>query len=67
MSKDELIAKQQIQIEEQKEKINNLEEVEKRIHSHIYCCSGPLNGNLLGYSGTQMVTFEEIAKELISV
>lgn len=66
MSKDELITKQQLQIEEMKQKIKDMEGAKRIALSHIYCIGGPLNDNRLGYSKPQMVTFARIAEELES-
>jgi len=67
MRTEELVTKQQLQIEEQKQEIADLREAIRMAKCHIYCIGGPLNDNRLGYSKTQMVTFAEIAQELNAV
>jgi hypothetical protein len=64
MTKDELIAKQQIEIEELNEENQSFRKARGRALGHIYCIGGPLNDNKLGYSKAQMVTFARIAEEL---
>ena len=66
MTTEELITKQQLQIEEMKEQIQNFKKAKGMVLSHIYCIGGPLNDNRLGYSKPQMVTFARIAEELES-
>lgn len=66
MSKEELITKQQIRIEELEEENQNFRKARGMALGHIYCIGGPLNDNKLGYSKPQMVTFALIARELES-
>jgi len=65
MTPVELIAKQQIEIEELKIEVAEYVESHKNIHMIIYCIGGPLNDNKLMYSHKQMSPFFEISNELI--
>ena len=51
----ELIAKQQIQIEEQKEQLNELFESMRKIDNALFCIGGPLNDNKLQFNHKQKV------------
>ena len=57
MTKDELIAKQQIEIEELQRSNAELIEDRERVHRILYCIGGPLNDNKLQYSKEQLMTF----------
>lgn len=61
MTEQELIGKQQLQIEEMKEALKNCEEAFRKIRGVIYCVSGPLNDNKLKYTPKQMNDFFQIA------
>jgi len=60
MTKDELIANQQIEIEELKQKSISFVKAKEKIHSILYCIGGPLNDNKLLYSREQLLTFIQI-------
>jgi len=62
MTKDELIAKQQIEIEELRQKISEHKKIFKNIRGIIYGIGGPLNDNKLGYTRPQMKIFWDIMK-----
>lgn len=64
MNDDELIARQARQIAELEEENEDLTSRIEKAMLHIYCVSGPLNDNKLGYSKEQLVTFQNIADEL---
>jgi len=62
MTKDELIAKQQLDIESMKEQIKAYKESEDDIYNIIYCIGGPLNDNIDGYTMKQLGNFAKIAQ-----
>jgi len=64
MTKEELITKQQLEIEALKEKIKIADDCRKKIFSVLYSTEGPLNDNILGYSKEQMEPFMEISEIL---
>jgi len=64
MTKDELITKQALKIEELEEEVRLRKEAELTIHRIIYCIGGPLNDNKLGYSRPQLKIFADIVNEL---
>ena len=64
MTDAELIARQAKQLEELRDEAADLKERISKARKHIYCCAGPLNGNLMGYTKAQMVTSAQIAEEL---
>ncbi len=64
MTNAELIARQAKQLEELRDEVADLKERISKARMHIYCCAGPLNGNLMGYTKAQMVTFARISEEL---
>ena len=65
MNKDELIAKQQLEIEELNLAVKQYKEAEESIYNIIYCIGGPLNDNKLGYTKKQMLDFFRIKEELV--
>ena len=60
MTKDELIVKQALLIEELKIKCASAERKYNKIHNLIYCIGGPLNDNVLKYNSKQMLDFQKI-------
>jgi hypothetical protein len=64
MTDAELIARQAKQIAEQEDLIADYEERMRLARGYIYCIGGPLNDNVLRYSGEQKVTFQRIADAL---
>lgn len=60
----ELIAKQQLEIEELKEINGQYQEREEQVYSIIFSIGGPLNDNKLRYSQKQLITFIQIAQAL---
>jgi hypothetical protein len=64
MTKDELIARQQLDIESMKEQIKAYKDSEDNIYNIIYCIGGPLNDNKLGYTKEQMQDFAAISLQL---
>ena len=53
MTKDELIGKQQLEIENLKIRLAWANEDKQKIKSALICIGGPLNGNKLDYSVQQ--------------
>jgi len=64
MENDELVARQARRIAELEDALAEYRKDAAAIRTHIYCCSGPLNGNVLGYSREQMTTFFRIAQHV---
>ena len=64
MDDNELIARQAKTIEEQKDAISELERRIKKAQIHIVCVGGPLNGNKLNFSSSQMFLFSQICEAL---
>ena len=62
MDTDKLIAQQALKIAELEEYMKHYENMTAEIHSIIFSCGGPLNDNKLGYTPSQMVPFDQIAK-----
>ncbi len=62
MNKDKLIAQQALKIADLEESVKHYENMTADIHSIIFCVGGPLNDNKLGYTHSQMVPFDQIAK-----
>ena len=60
MTKDELIAKQQIEIEELKQQSKERKSALKDIVSQCVCIGGPLNDNICGYTPRQIGDFHQI-------
>ncbi len=54
MTKDELVAKQQLQIEEYKNMLEENEEIMKSLLCKFYCIGQPLNDNVLQMNKDQM-------------
>ena len=54
MTKDELIAKQQLQIEEMKASLEENKEIKKRLHGKFYNIGAPLNDNVLRLNNEQL-------------
>lgn len=61
MTKDELIAKQQIEIEELNAILTSKKEALSQIQLWIYRVGGPLNDNCGKFTPKQMVEFQKIA------
>jgi len=64
MNKEELIGKQQIEIERLKFRRDELLKEKDAVYNIIYCIGGPLNDNKLGYTNTQMQDFWKIIEAL---
>jgi len=64
MTKNELITKQQLEIESLKSENEFLRKSHDNIFNIIYCIGGPLNDNKLGYTKEQMMDFVKIKNEL---
>lgn len=64
LTMEQLVAKQQLEIENLKLELQEYVNAENNIRSRIYCVSGPLNGNRLGYTREQMTDFWAINNEL---
>lgn len=62
MNELDLIGAQSLKIEELEKSLFDAEDRLRKIASIMYCCAGPLNGNLLGYNSKQLVTFSMIAE-----
>jgi len=60
MDMHELVAKQQLEIENQKQRILALEGSLSMIHILMICVGGPLNDNFLKYSKEQSVIFHRM-------
>ncbi|OFW47569.1 MAG: hypothetical protein A2163_00675 [Actinobacteria bacterium RBG_13_35_12] len=60
MTIDELITKQQLDIEFYKQEVAEYSEKISKIQGLIYCIGGPLNDNRLRYSNEQLVIFSKI-------
>lgn len=60
MTKDELIAKQQLEIENLKLRVIAMRIAFRNIELICICTNGPLNGNTKGYTSKQMVDFQSI-------
>jgi hypothetical protein len=58
---EKLAAEQALKIRELTKTIHEYRESLVTIRNIIYCCSGPLNGNKLGYTKEQMKDFAKIA------
>lgn len=54
MTKDELITKQQLEIESYKQIIADHIETFNSIYKQLTCIGGPLNDNVLGYTKQQI-------------
>jgi len=60
MTHEELIAKQQIEIEEYKQAVGVAQKYFHQIMISIICIGGPLNDNKKGYTPIQKKDFQEI-------
>jgi len=63
-TRDKLISKQAIEIDELKTELFTRVTAENQIQGIIYCIGGPLNDNKRGYTKTQLVPFAQIANLL---
>lgn len=63
MNKDELITKQQLEIEKLEEANRAYEDALHNIHLMLISIGGPLNDNYHQYSTNQLVIFRAIEKE----
>jgi len=61
MTKDELISRQQLEIEELKEKVEIAYACRERLHYVLYEIGGPLNDNKKRFDAVQLQTFARIA------
>ena len=64
MTKDELIVKQQIEIEDLKEEISVLDDQRHEICIILFGADGPLKSNKLHYTEPHLKLFDKIAKVL---
>lgn len=64
MTKDELITKQQLQIEFLKQREIEFTKSANDITMSIVCIGAPLNDNILGYTHKQLKIFFDIKNEL---
>ena len=60
MTKNDLIAKQQLEIEHLKIRLARANEDKQKITSALICIGGPLNDNKLGYSVPQRNYLQQI-------
>ena len=61
MKVEELICKQQLELEELKTKVSSFEDAFKRIRANLYSIGAPLNDNFLEYRKDQLAVFFRIA------
>lgn len=54
MNKDQLIAKQQLEMEELKERIEEYQDTLKQIYYAMYNIGAPLNDNILNFNTKQL-------------
>lgn len=66
MTESELIAKQQLEIEELKLEVADYKKARKKVFNIIYGIGGPLNDNKLKYDKYQMTDFFKI-KEILNL
>ena len=64
MTKDELITKQQLEIEHFKNELVEKIEMIRQVGSILYCIGGPLNDNKDGFKREQLHTFWRIKEAL---
>lgn len=64
MTKDELIVKQQLELEELRAELAELKSSIQRANLIMICIGGPLNDNSLKYTKEQMADFFRIQREL---
>jgi hypothetical protein len=64
MTKDELIAKQAMELVEYENLVNDLRDSINGARLEIICIGGPLNDNKLQYSKPQLITFSRILEHL---
>jgi len=64
MMPNDLIAKQQLEIEELKEKVAIADKCREEIHGVLFSIGAPLNDNIYGYSMKQLKPFFRIANIL---
>lgn len=67
MTKEELITKQQLEIEDLKVKLSELQEAIKAASAHFTCIGGPLNDNFLEFDKRQIGLIYKANQELESV
>ena len=64
MTKDELIAKQQMEIENLKLHLSRFKDARDRIIKYMVCIGGPLNDNKLMYTNEQKQIFFRISSQI---
>lgn len=64
MTNDELIAKQAKQIAQLEERVGTLGAALDNIECRLVCITGPLNGNEMGYSNSQLYIFRRIMEDI---
>jgi hypothetical protein len=62
MNHKELIADQQLEIANLKEKIDQYVESFNEIYKDLYCIGAPLNDNKLKFTADQLLVFRRIAR-----
>lgn len=64
MTDTELIARQALQIEELSDEVKMLKASIREARLHMICVGGPLNDNMLGFTGEQRAVFHRIDNAL---
>ena len=64
MTKEQLIVKQQLEIEELRERVKQAEEVKHKVHMLCYGIGAPLNDNKLNFNSKQMGLIWDIHEEV---
>lgn len=67
MSKDELIVKQALKIEEMKKILKNNKKILKKIHSNLFSIGAPLNDNKLQFNNDQLKWLLALNVEIESI
>lgn len=62
MTKEELITKQALKIEEQQERLEEVSELKSQLINKLYAIGQPLNDNVLQMNAKQMKWCFEVAK-----
>jgi hypothetical protein len=67
MSKDELISKQQLQIEHYKQMVRDNKKTINRIRMRFIGCGAPLNDNVLQFNSKQMLWCHDVLELIDSI
>jgi hypothetical protein len=67
MTKDELITKQQLQIEGLNDLVDTYEKATNSVWGRLHYVGGPLNGNSLGFTTEQVAFFSLIEADLETI